>query len=240
MPVVTALRERPRSRVEVELDGAPWRLVPTDAVVRAGLRVGAPLDRETGASARPRASARQGARRRGERAPLPRPFAAVARTAPRRSRRPGGAAADALAALESAGLVDDLRVASTRAESLADRGYGDAAIRADLEQRGIDAELVATALAALAPEPERARAVVERRGVGPQDRPLARGPRLRPVRGGGVPRRAVCSGRVTAVRSEDTLHPTFCLHTDFFGNCDVLRIDIRPTTKRSTERIAPG
>ncbi|MGZ4354554.1 MAG: hypothetical protein ACXVZ4_13515, partial [Gaiellaceae bacterium] len=47
MPVVTALRERPRGRVEVELDGAPWRLVPADAVVRAGLRVGGRLDRET-------------------------------------------------------------------------------------------------------------------------------------------------------------------------------------------------
>ena len=44
-PVVTALRERPRDRVEVELDGAPWRVVPAEAVVRAGLAPGRPLDR---------------------------------------------------------------------------------------------------------------------------------------------------------------------------------------------------
>ena len=50
MPVVTALRERPRGRVEIELDGAPWRLVPTDAVVRSGLFVGRALDRETARS----------------------------------------------------------------------------------------------------------------------------------------------------------------------------------------------
>lgn len=166
MPVVTALRERPRSRVEVELDGEPWRLVPTDAVVRAGLRVGAPLDRE-----RARLLGRELRRAKALGVAV---NALRYRDHSRRSLEqrlavrgvPGGAAADALAALESAGIVNDLRVASTRAESLADRGYGDAAIRADLKQRGIDAELMATALAALAPEPERARAVVERRGSG--------------------------------------------------------------------------
>src|SRR3954465_7578331 len=47
MAVVTGLREQPRGRVEVELDGAPWRLVPADAVVRAGLAVGRTLDRGT-------------------------------------------------------------------------------------------------------------------------------------------------------------------------------------------------
>jgi hypothetical protein len=45
--VITALREQPRGRVEVDLDGAPWRLVPTEAVVRTGLTVGRTLDRET-------------------------------------------------------------------------------------------------------------------------------------------------------------------------------------------------
>ncbi len=47
MPVVTALHERPRGRVEIELDGASWRLVPAAAVVRTGLIVGRALDRET-------------------------------------------------------------------------------------------------------------------------------------------------------------------------------------------------
>ena len=59
------------------------------------------------------------------------------------------AALDGLARL---GYLDDERTAALRAERLADRGYGDAYIRADLEQRGLPAE---AALAALAPESER-------------------------------------------------------------------------------------
>ena len=53
--VVTALRELPRGRVEVELDGAPWRVLPVDAVVRAGLGVG-PSARPADGRARSRAS----------------------------------------------------------------------------------------------------------------------------------------------------------------------------------------
>ena len=45
--IVTALRERKRNRVAVELDGRPWRVLPADAVVRAGLAIGRPLDRHT-------------------------------------------------------------------------------------------------------------------------------------------------------------------------------------------------
>jgi regulatory protein len=75
---------------------------------------------------------------------------------------------DALAALERAGLVDDARVASARAQALADRGYGDTAIRLSLEHEGLAAELVAEALGALEPEPERARRLLERRGDGPK------------------------------------------------------------------------
>ena len=63
---------------------------------------------------------------------------------------------DALEALERAGLVDDARVAVSRAESLASRGYGDAAIRFALEGEEIEPALVADALGALAPERERA------------------------------------------------------------------------------------
>jgi SOS response regulatory protein OraA/RecX len=166
VPVVTALREQPRSRVEVELDGEPWRLVPTDAVVRAGLRVGAPLDRER---ARLLGRELRRAKALGVAVHALRYRDHSRRSLEERLARRGvrsDAAADAVAALERAGLVDDLRVATTRAENMAARGFGDAAIRADLEQRGIGAELAAAALATLAPEPERARAVVERRGAG--------------------------------------------------------------------------
>ena len=65
--VVTALRELPRGKVDVELDGAPWRRVPADAVVRAGLMVGRTLDRET-ARALGRELRRSGALARATRA----------------------------------------------------------------------------------------------------------------------------------------------------------------------------
>ena len=60
---------------------------------------------------------------------------------------------DALDELERLGYLDDERTASLRAARLAERGYGDAYIRADLERRGLASE---AALAALEPEAERA------------------------------------------------------------------------------------
>lgn len=72
--------------------------------------------------------------------------------------------ADALETLERVGYVDDARFAVARAESLAGRGYGDEAIRHDLDGRGVDAEAVAEAIGRLEPELERARALVVRLG----------------------------------------------------------------------------
>jgi SOS response regulatory protein OraA/RecX len=167
-PVVTALRERPRGRVEIQLDGVPWRLVPADAVVRTGLFVGRALDRETArtlgrelrrADALARALRALAPRDRSRRALADRLTHAGVRTDARE---------DVLATLERNGLVDDARVAATRAGSLADRGYGDAAIRYDLEREGVARELVDEALAGLEPELERARALVERRGPEPK------------------------------------------------------------------------
>jgi regulatory protein len=76
--------------------------------------------------------------------------------------------AAALERLERLGYVDDARVARSRAAQLAERGSGDALIRDDLERRGLDPDLVADALAALAPERERAARIVAERGVGPR------------------------------------------------------------------------
>ncbi|TML26364.1 MAG: hypothetical protein E6G26_11915, partial [Actinobacteria bacterium] len=45
MPTVTALRDDRRGRVAVELDGTPWRVLPVDVVVRAGIAEGRALDR---------------------------------------------------------------------------------------------------------------------------------------------------------------------------------------------------
>jgi SOS response regulatory protein OraA/RecX len=168
VPTVTALREAPRGRVAVELDGAPWRVLPADVVVRAALSEGRALDRPTlrelrrelrraealgvaGRALRHRDLSRRRLAERLERAAV----------AP-------AAAAESLAALERAGLVDDRRVACLKAQSLAGRGYGDEAIRHRLLADGIDEAIVPDALTELEPESARARPLIERRGTGPR------------------------------------------------------------------------
>src|SRR6266508_6041942 len=59
----------------------------------------------------------------------------------------------ALDRLEELGWLDDERTAGLRAAALADRGYGDAYIRADLERRRLPTD---EALSGLEPERERA------------------------------------------------------------------------------------
>ncbi len=76
--------------------------------------------------------------------------------------------ADALDTLERVGYVDDGRYAQARAGSLADRGYGDEAIRLLLAGDGIDPEVVDAAVGRLEPEPERARRVVAKLGQTPK------------------------------------------------------------------------
>jgi regulatory protein len=73
---------------------------------------------------------------------------------------------ETLGALLRAGLVDDARFALMRAQALAERGRGDAAIRFDLEQRGVIAEEIEAGLASIEPERERAERVIARRGGG--------------------------------------------------------------------------
>ena len=156
-PTVTRLRERKHGRVAVELDGKPWRVLPADAVVRTALTVGRELDRP-----KARELARE-LRRVNALASATRSLATNDRSRgelERRLARAGHAAAareDAIAALDRAGILDDTRMAETRAEQLARRGYGDAGIRADLRRREIPAEIAADAVAALEPEVERAR-----------------------------------------------------------------------------------
>jgi regulatory protein len=165
---ISALRERPRSRVEIELDGERWRTVPAGAVVRAGLAVGQVLDRAPAAAlARElrRARAVDGASR-----------ALAARDCSRASLDarlakagiPAAARAEALDDMQRAGLVDDARLARSRAKALAGRGYGDAAIRARLAREGVSADLARAALEELEPERERVRGLFEREGGSPR------------------------------------------------------------------------
>jgi SOS response regulatory protein OraA/RecX len=70
--------------------------------------------------------------------------------------------------LERVGVVDDVRAAHTRSTALAGRGYGNAAIDADLRKRGIGRDIRAEAIRALPPELDRVGRIVERRGTGPR------------------------------------------------------------------------
>jgi SOS response regulatory protein OraA/RecX len=163
---VTGLREIGRGRVLVELDGCPWRELPTEAVVRANVRLGTELDR-----ARLRALARE--RRRHEALThatrrLRRRDLTVRRLDAELERRgvAPAARADALGVLGRAGLLDDERVAEARATALAGRGLGNAAIRWDLEQHGVAADAAARAIGGLEDEHERAERIVRTRGPG--------------------------------------------------------------------------
>jgi len=165
--IVTGLRERKRNRVAVELDGRAWRVLPTDAVVRAGLTLGRPLDRSTA-----RELARE-VRRAKALAAATRSLAASDRSERAleqwlaRAGHPAAARGEAIASLARAGVIDDARLAESRAELLARRGYGDAAIRADLRRRQIAPEIAASAVAALEPELERLRSALENESVTP-------------------------------------------------------------------------
>jgi SOS response regulatory protein OraA/RecX len=167
-PVVTALRKSGRDRVAVELDGAPWRVLPLEPVVRAGLATGVALDRS-------RARQLRGELRRADalRAGLNalKHSDHTATTLRRRLAARGVAPAQqdaAIGTLARAGLVDDARFAQGRAAALAARGAGDELIRADLESRGVASELTADVIALLEPETERARRVVAAEGRSPR------------------------------------------------------------------------
>jgi SOS response regulatory protein OraA/RecX len=166
-PVITGLRERKRGRVAVDLDGRPWRVLPANAVVRAGLAVGRPLDRPMA-----RELARE-VRRAKALAAATRSLAASDRSEralEQRLARAGYSAAareEAIASLARAGAIDDSRLAATRAEQMARRGYGDAAIRADLRKRQIEPEAAAGAVAGLEPEVVRLRRLLEAESLTP-------------------------------------------------------------------------
>lgn len=177
LPQLTALRRASPGQVALEVDGRPWRTVPDEAVLQAGLAVGVELDRPLlrrlraalGATRARTVAGRALSRRDLSREEL-RARLEHARVAPT-------AAADTLEALGRVGLVDDARVAVTRGRALAERGYGNAAIEARLDAAGVAEDAVREAVAALEPEDERARELLR------QERDALRGARLLVRRG---------------------------------------------------------
>ncbi len=162
MRIVTALHPERRDRVRIDVDGEPWRTLPAAAVVSAGLRVGGALDRERarelGRSLRRFEALDAAGKALSHR---DRSTAELEARLERRGVRPSDRAA-AVETMARLGYVDDERMATDRARSMASRGFGDEAIRFDLEGRGIETELIAAAIEHLAPEAERARAIVAR------------------------------------------------------------------------------
>jgi SOS response regulatory protein OraA/RecX len=164
-PRVSALLARPRERIEIELDGERWRVVPAEVVLGSGLDVGVELDRPRARRLR-RALRRheameQAARLLGGRALVEKELAdrlASAGIAPT-------ARSEAIERLTRAGAIDDERLACRRAEQLAERGAGDALIRHDLLDRGVADEVVQSAVRGLEPESNRAAGIVEKRGA---------------------------------------------------------------------------
>ena len=163
-PVVTGLRARGPKRVAVDLDGVPWRVVPSSAVAAAGIFVGGELDRPSVRALRREIRRVEGMSRalqalRGRdhtTASLDRRLATRGTVTSVRS--------DVVEAVVRAGLVDDERFAFGRAELLAERGAGDLLISDDLERNDVSPTLILAAIAALEPEAARAAVIVERRG----------------------------------------------------------------------------
>jgi hypothetical protein len=124
VPSISALRKAGKNAVAVDLDGEPWRKLPSTVVLACGLRPGLELDRTR--LRRLRTELRRveaiglaGRLLRHRDLAAERLEAELARRhVPPADRR------EALNALRRAGIVDDARLASRRAQTLAERGPG--------------------------------------------------------------------------------------------------------------------
>jgi SOS response regulatory protein OraA/RecX len=138
------------------VDGEPWRTVPDEVVVRCGLRAGLELDRPLLRALRREllhaeavAIAARTLRRRD---------VSTKRLTERLSRAgvPPSAGTSAIGTLAEARILDDARLAASRAAVLAERGWGDAAIAARLTAEGIGEEDAREAIEGLTSEAARA------------------------------------------------------------------------------------
>ena len=163
MRTVTALRVKGQC-VAVELDGVPWRTLPIQVVVEAGLSAGLTLDRER-ARALARALRRQRAADVATRALSYRDRSRSELDA--RLAQAGVRDDDRRETLERAaraGLVDDVRFAEARGRMLADRNAGDQLVLDELARHGIEPDVARGAVSRLEPEAVRAARIVATRG----------------------------------------------------------------------------
>src|SRR5689334_11205353 len=118
-PVVTRIRNAGHNRVAVELDGAPWRVLPAEPVMAAGVRTGVTLDRER--ARRLRTELRRVEARDAALSALSRTDQTTATLRSKLAARgvPPAAREATLETMSRAGLIDDARVAGDRAAVLA-------------------------------------------------------------------------------------------------------------------------
>jgi SOS response regulatory protein OraA/RecX len=153
---LTALRRGRPGAVLLEVDGEPWRTVPDEVVVRCHLSAGVELER-------PLLRLLRRELRQAE------ALALAGRTLRRRDfslrrlserlERAGVAPAierSTLVALTEARILDDARLAGSRAAALSERGWGNAAIAARLEAEGIPQAQAGMAIVELEAEEARA------------------------------------------------------------------------------------
>jgi SOS response regulatory protein OraA/RecX len=159
---LTALRRARPGSVLLIVDGEPWRSVPDDVVVRCGLRAGVELDRPLLRNLRRElrhaaaiAVAGRTLRRRDVSTNRLTEHLARAGVAP-------STAGSAVGVLVDAKILDDARVAASRARALAERGWGDAAIAGRLEAEGFAEDEARQAIGALPAETSRAAKVAGR------------------------------------------------------------------------------
>jgi regulatory protein len=148
------------------LDGEPWRTLPAEVVLRAGLDVGVELDRARARRVRQELR-RHEAMEQAARVLRRRDVSAAELDARLdRARIAPAVRSETIERLTDAGAVDDARFARARAQALADRGAGDLLVRHDLAGRGIAAPAIEEAIALLEPERVRAARICGRRGSG--------------------------------------------------------------------------
>jgi SOS response regulatory protein OraA/RecX len=138
------------------VDGAPWRTVPDEVVLRCRLAAGVELDRPLLRRLRhelQHADALQRAGRTLARRPL---SEQRLEEHLERAALPADARRSAVTRLKASGLVDDPKLASGRAELLAKRGWGNSAIAARLAAEGFGDPEARAAIETLEPEIDRA------------------------------------------------------------------------------------
>jgi SOS response regulatory protein OraA/RecX len=167
VPTITRLARTTDTRVRVEVDGEPWRTLPTPLVDGLGFTIGTELTRPLLRTLR-RQLKRHEAASKAERI-LASSDTSTARLDAALER--GGVAPrdreSLVDTLASSGLLCDARSSHSRATALADRGYGNLAIELKLETEGYEAADRQAAIASLDSERMRAERVLESKNFDP-------------------------------------------------------------------------